>query len=265
MSALTPAALRELEYLVRTAAQQELLPRFRHTARLEKADGSWLTEADLAMQANLKAALATRHPDIPLLGEEMSRNEQEALLREAGGSEAGLWVLDPLDGTSNFAAGIPLFSVSLALLRKGRIEAGIVYDPNLDESFAALRGHGATLNGQALQPQRAGIPLAKTTACIDFKRLPAALAARIAATPPYSSQRAIGTVALEWCWVAAGRFHLYLHGRHSLWDYAAGSLVLAECGGHATTLDGRPAPLTSSRAPPYVQGMGNCSGSGWSI
>jgi len=90
----------------------------------------------------------------------------------------------------------------------------------------------------------AGIPMAKTTACIDFKRLPPQLAARIAATPPYSSQRSIGSVALDWCWVAAGRFHLYLHGRQRLWDYAAGSLVLAEAGGYADTLDGTLAPPT---------------------
>jgi myo-inositol-1(or 4)-monophosphatase len=128
-------------------------------------------------------------------------------------------------------------------MRQGRIEAGIVYDPMHDESFAALRGHGATLNGEALCAPAAGIPLAKATACIDFKRLSANLAARIAATPPYSSQRSIGSVALDWCWVAVGRFHVYLHGRQSLWDYAAGSLILAEAGGHADTLDGGPAPL----------------------
>jgi myo-inositol-1(or 4)-monophosphatase len=227
-----------------------LVGRFRHTTRREKADGSWLTEADLAMQARLKSVLATRHPGIALLGEEMTAAEQERLLAERGiatqdcdGGGDGLWILDPLDGTSNFAAGIPLFGVSLALMRQGRIEAGIVYDPMHDESFAALRGGGATLNGEALRAPAGGIPLAKATACIDFKRLPAGLAARIAATPPYSSQRSIGSVALDWCWVAAGRFHLYLHGRQSLWDYAAGSLILGETGGHADTLDGRDAPL----------------------
>lgn len=240
---MTAEQLAALEALVRTAAQAELLPRFRHTTRQEKRDGSWLTEADLAMQSHMASALAATHPGIPLLGEEMSAAEQDRLLAEAGQSGTGLWVLDPLDGTSNFAAGIPLFSVSLALMREGRIEAGIVYDPVRDESFAALRGRGAMLDGAPLRAPEAGIPIGKATACIDFKRLPAALAARIAAAPPYSSQRAIGTVALEWCWVAAGRFHLYLHGRHRLWDCAAGSLVLEEAGGCADTLDGRPAPF----------------------
>jgi len=237
-----PVELSPLEALIREAARDELVARFRRTSRHEKADGSWITEADLAMQDRLKSALAARHPGIGFLGEEMAAAEQERLLADNAGS--GLWVLDPLDGTSNFAAGIPLFGVSLALLQGGRIVAGIVYDPMHDESFAATLGGGATLNGEPLRARPAGIPLAKTTACIDFKRLPPQLAARIAATPPYSSQRSIGSVALDWCWVAAGRFHLYLHGRQRLWDYAAGSLVLAEAGGYADTLDGTPAPPT---------------------
>lgn len=240
---LTPTDLATLESIVRTAAREELLKRFGHTTRRQKPDGSWLTEADLAMQSRLQAALADRHPRIALLGEEMSAEEQERLLTEPGAEDAGLWLLDPLDGTSNFSAGIPLFSVSLALMRHGRIEAGIVYDPMHDECFAALRGQGATLNGEPLRAPAAGVPMAKTIACIDFKRLPAPLAARIAAAPPYSSQRSVGTVAVEWCWVAAGRFHLYLHGRQSLWDYAAGSLILEEAGGCADTLDGIAAPL----------------------
>jgi myo-inositol-1(or 4)-monophosphatase len=244
---MNPSDLSALETIVRAVAREELLYRFRHTSRREKADGSWLTEADLAMQSRLQAELAARHPRIALLGEEMEAQPQERLLDEAGNASGedhgGLWILDPLDGTSNYAAGIPLFAVSLALMRQGRIEAGIVFDPMHDESFAALRGHGATLNGETLRAPASSVPLGKTTACIDFKRLPATLAARIAATPPYSSQRSIGSVALDWCWVAAGRFHLYLHGRQSLWDYAAGSLILEEAGGHADTLDGRPAAL----------------------
>ena len=237
-----PVELVPLETLIREAARDELVARFRRTSRHEKADGSWITEADLAMQDRLKSALAARHPGVGFLGEEMEAGEQQRLLDDSSGS--GIWVLDPLDGTSNFAAGIPLFGVSLALLQGGRIVAGIVYDPMHDESFAATLGGGATLNGEPMHARPAGIPMAKTTACIDFKRLPPQLAARIAATPPYSSQRSIGSVALDWCWVAAGRFHLYLHGRQRLWDYAAGSLVLAEAGGYADTLDGTLAPPT---------------------
>lgn len=245
---MSPTDLAALADLVRSAARDELLARFRATARREKADGSWLTEADLAMQARLEQELSLRFPEIALLGEEMPSAQQEALLAAAQApGHPGLWLLDPLDGTSNYAAGIPLFAVSLAYLRAGRIEAGLVYDPIHDECFAAAAGRGASLNGMPLTAPTAGIPMAKTTACIDFKRLPAMLAARIAATPPYASQRSIGSVALDWCWVAAGRFHLYLHGAQGLWDYAAGSLILAEAGGHADTLDGQPAPLSLAK------------------
>lgn len=227
--------------LIRDAAREELLPRFRRSHRQEKADGTWVTEADLAMQASVRAVLATMHPEVGFLGEEMDAAEQQRLLTSA---MPGLWVLDPLDGTNNFAAGIPLFGVSLALLRAGHIALGVVYDPMHDECFTAMRGQGAFLNGAQLRVPAAGVPLAKTTACIDFKRLPAALATRIATAPPYASQRSIGSVALDWCWVAAGRFHVYLHGRQNLWDYAAGLLILEEAGGYSDTLDGTPAPIT---------------------
>ncbi|MCU0937038.1 MAG: inositol monophosphatase, partial [Gammaproteobacteria bacterium] len=74
---------------------------------------------------------------------------------------------------------------------------------------------------------------------------PADLAMRLATAPPYGSQRSLGAVALDWCWLAAGRFHLYLHGRQRLWDYAAGELVLLEAGGHGATLQGRGRPRPS--------------------
>ncbi|MEW5825187.1 MAG: inositol monophosphatase [Pseudomonadota bacterium] len=235
-----------VETLVREAAREELLPRFRKVARHQKPDGSWLTEADLAMQARLHAELAARWPAFGFLGEEMSAQEQaRILMTHAGeGAEVGYWVLDPLDGTSNYSAGLPVFSVSLALMCGGRVVLGVVYDPMLDESFAAVEGAGATLNGEPLQARTTGIDLTRALACVDFKRLPPALAARIVSNAPYGSQRSIGSVALDWCWVAAGRFHVYLHGRQSLWDYAAGALILAEAGGFSDTLDGEPASLS---------------------
>jgi myo-inositol-1(or 4)-monophosphatase len=147
-------------------------------------------------------------------------------------------VLDPLDGTSNFAAGIPCFSVSLALLRQGRCALGLVYDPLRDECFRAVRGGGAFLNGARLGPRDTARSLDRAIAAVDFKRLPPDLAAHLAARPPYASQRSFGSVALDWCWVAAGRFHIYLHGKQFLWDYAAGHLILDEAGGRSSTLAG---------------------------
>ncbi len=228
--------IRQVEKLVRLAAREELCERFDHSQRAFKSDGSIVTEADLAMQARMQTELARHWPRFGFLGEEMDAGEQARALAEAGD---GVWVLDPLDGTSNFAAGLPFYSVSLALVRDGRVELGIVHDPERDESFTAVRGEGAWLNGQPLRPRT--VPrLAHALACVDFKRLDEGLAARLAHAPPYASQRSFGSVALDWCWVAAGRFHVYLHGKQKLWDYAAGSLVLAEAGGFNATLDGEP-------------------------
>ncbi|KPK37921.1 MAG: inositol monophosphatase [Gammaproteobacteria bacterium SG8_47] len=229
--------LETLTALVRQSAEQELVPRFAACGLRFKADGSIVTEADLAMQQRLSDALAAHWPHFQLLGEEMSEPEQHALLERA---DHGLWCLDPLDGTSNFAAGVPFFAVSLALLVKGEVVLGLVYDPVRRECFTARRGEGAWLNGKPLERLGSAPTLAlkRCLAAVDFKRLPKRLALRLAEQPPYASQRSFGSVALDWCWVAAGRFHVYLHGRQKLWDYAAGSLVLAEAGGHATTLEG---------------------------
>ena len=228
--------LKELRALVRRCAQEELLPRFADVSRHLKVDGSVVTDADHAMQDRMQRELSAHWPGYAFLGEEMAAHEHAAL---AGSSERGLWVLDPLDGTSNFAAGVPFFSVSLALLIHGRPEIGLVYDPVRDECFVAQHGRGAWLNGLSLGTRAPlHLPLARSIAVVDFKRLDRALAAKLGAEPPYGSQRNFGSSALDWCWLADGRFHVYLHGGQKLWDYAAGILILAEAGGQAQTLDG---------------------------
>jgi len=224
----------ELASLVAAVADTELLPRFRRVSATSKADGSLLTEADLAMQHSLAAELAARWPALRLLGEEMPAATQQALLADTGD---GLWVLDPLDGTSNFAAGLPLFGVSLALVRDGRVRLGLVYDPLSRECFTAIAGQGAWLNGEPLRLDCRRDALDDCLALVDFKRLPADLACRLASTAPYRSQRSLGSVALDWCWLAAGRLQLYLHGAQRLWDYGAGALVFSEAGGAGGRLD----------------------------
>jgi len=225
----------ELEQIIREAAKTELLPRFRHVAQQLKGDGSIVTESDLAMQQRMLDALQQLWPQTPLLGEEMSADEQQRLLEN---SEEGLWLLDPLDGTSNYAAGIPYFCVSLALMRNGEVELAIIYDPLRDETFSAEKGKGAWLNGEPLHAPASVRPLPQGIALIDLKRLSAELAARVVTDPPYSSQRNLGSGALDWCYVATGRVDVYLHGGQKLWDYAAGQLILSEAGGHASTLAG---------------------------
>ena len=114
---------------------------------------------------------------------------------------------------------------------------GLVLDPVGDECFTAVKGEGAWLNDEPLNLAERDGALAGTLAMVDFKRLPKPLAARLATRAPFASQRSIGSVALDWCWLAADRVQLYLHGRQNLWDYAAGRLVFSEAGGHHGTLE----------------------------
>lgn len=217
-----------------TAAREELLPRFADVQRNTKMDGSFVTEADLAVQARVSRELLQHYPDTALLGEEMTAEEQHELLT---GSDS-LWCLDPLDGTSNFAVGIPYYAISLALIERGVPTLGIVYDPDRDECFVAIRGQGALLNDDPLTVRAVDVSLSQCTALIDYKRLPKRLAMDLVALRPYASQRSYGSVALDWCWMAASRFHVYLHGASNLWDYSAGQLIFSEAGGYSSTLEG---------------------------
>ncbi|GMT40525.1 MAG: phosphatase [bacterium] len=236
MSDFPQSNLSLLKQLVIDAGQEELLPRFQHTDFSYKQDGSMVTEADLRVQARLQQVLLDLSPQIPLLGEEMTEREQASII---GDGTATFWCLDPLDGTRNFASGIPFFSISLALIENGQPVIGIIYDPMRDECFTAGFGQGASINGNPLRTNNiAHNVLSRCTAIIDFKRLPDDLIARLASNPPYSSQRSFGSVALDWVWLAAGRCQVYLHGKQKLWDYAAGWLILAEAGGISSTLEG---------------------------
>jgi myo-inositol-1(or 4)-monophosphatase len=234
---MDPTAVDELLGRLCRAADEELLTRFNRIGARIKTDGSVVTEADLAMQGRMQRELAGLFPDYGFLGEEMDPGRRQSQMDRAG---AGLWVLDPLDGTSNFVAGIPYFAVSLALVTDRRVTFAAVYDPARRELFHALAGEGAWLNGEPLTSEGAApSSLRKAIALVDFKRLPVALARRLAEGAPYGSQRSFGSVALDFCWIAARRGHLYLHGRHNLWDYAAGLTILHEAGGQSVTLEGR--------------------------
>lgn len=224
-----------LRQLVIRVAREEILPRFNHVTGREKADGSVLTEADLVAQARLQEGLAELS-ELPLLGEEMEATEQQRLLSESD----GLWCLDPLDGTSNFASGLPFFCTSLALIQGGTPLLSVIYDPIRDECFSARRGQGAWLNGQELHSHSEVTQLSRAIAEVDLKRLPDELAHRVAVEHPFRSQRNFGSGALDWAWLAAGRYQLYMHGGQKLWDYMGGVLILEEAGGRASTFDGDP-------------------------
>jgi myo-inositol-1(or 4)-monophosphatase len=225
--------LEKLCSILRRAAQEELCTRFTSVSRSLKADGSIVTEADLAMQYRVQAELRQQFPHVAFLGEEMTEQQQLAALN----SGRPVWCLDPVDGTSNFAAGIPYFAVSLSLVDKGEVQLAIVYDPMRDEMFSADKS-GAYFNGLALQLSDAGLPLKQSIALVDLKRLPKKLQYKLIDETPYASQRSFGSVALDWCWLAKGRVHVYLHGRSKIWDYAAGNYIFTRAGGQSCTLDG---------------------------
>jgi fructose-1,6-bisphosphatase/inositol monophosphatase family enzyme len=219
---------------VREVAQSIVLPRYRSAVRSRKADGSFLTEVDLKAQQGLERSLI-RIVRCPVLGEEMSADQHQTLWEQ--GLSQGLWCIDPIDGTTNFANGIPVFAVSVAFMVGGRTEMGVVYNPASDEAFYAERNRGSYLNGTQLPLRKPPAVLRDCVAGVDFKRIPKTLGDRLAIEPPYYSQRNFGCSTLEWCYVAAGMFDVYLHGGQMLWDYAAGRLILEEAGGSMASLN----------------------------
>lgn len=236
--------LHQLEQLIPDLAREHILKQFNHTGYSFKQDGSVVTEADTAMQQAVVDALHKHWPQCPLLGEEMAAAEQQSML---DADDAGLWVLDPLDGTRNFASGIPIFSTALAFISQGEVQLGLIYDPVRNECFSAIKGQGAWLNRAPLKLDDARTALNQCIAQVDMKRLPESMAVKIAALHPYASQRNFGSGALDWCWLAAGRSQLYVHGGQNLWDYLAGQLIFREAGGFAQSFDGAPVYRRSLR------------------
>lgn len=227
--------LDQITSIVQQAGDEILLPAFGNKDFTVKADNSLVTETDYRVQSFISDALSTAFPEIKLLGEEMDSAAQNALFQH---SDQALWCLDPLDGTTNYAMGVPYFAISLALIRARHCALGVVYDPVRKEMFSAINGHPARLNGSELEKNPHPPTMSNAVALVDFKRLSVDMAQQLAARPPYRSQRSFGSVALDWCWLAAGRGQLYLHGKQNIWDYAAGSLVLTQTGGYQQTLEG---------------------------
>ncbi|MDO1510331.1 MULTISPECIES: inositol monophosphatase family protein [unclassified Neisseria] len=227
--------LDKLHVLVREVARSEVMPRFLDVAVSRKPDGSLLTEADLAAQA----AFAVRLPDIidcPMLGEEMTLQRQMELWRHG---RHGLWVVDPIDGTNNFINGLPHFALSCAYVKNGRSQMGVIYNPVSDECFYAERGKGAFLNGRPLPARNVEKQLHEAIAGVEIKYLRSGkLSSRMNTLAPFGSLRSMGSSTLDWCYLAAGRYDIYVHGGQKLWDYAAGALILEEAGGCIATLEG---------------------------
>lgn len=227
-------AIGQIVPIVKRIAQEELLPLFACCSRNYKEDGSIITEADLACHQRLRTELAELWPDIGYLSEENPREDQEMLLRH---HENALWVVDPLDGSNNFASGIPYFCLSIALVNKQGAELAVVYDPIRDECFSAQKQEGAWLNDEELIIPEQPPALKQSLLLANIERLPVGLREGLSLKPPYGSIRHFGASALDWCWLANGRGQLSLHAGQNFWDYAAGHLIFTESGGKSCSFD----------------------------
>jgi myo-inositol-1(or 4)-monophosphatase len=227
----TPPLLEQVAATVRAVAAAEVMPRFLRVGASRKDDGTLFTEADVETQHALERELP-KLVDCPVLGEEMTPEEQQA--RWAGHER--IWVIDPIDGTTNFVHGLPYFAISVGLMERGRPLLAVIYNPVADEMFTAIRGGGAHLNGQPLPLKRHVPAMSGAIAGVEVKWLGGKLPMRLASVAPFGSQRNFGASTLDWCYLAAGRLDVYVHGGQKLWDYAAGCLLLTEAGGQMTSL-----------------------------
>ena len=229
---------RELEVALEaaTAAGQVLSENFgREQAVRFKGEVDLVTEVDERAERVISEILLGAFPKHGVLGEEGGWSR--------GGDEEGArWIVDPLDGTTNYAHGLPLFCVSIALERSGEVVLGVVHDPIREETYAAERGSGAELNGRALRVSDTGEPIrALVGSGLPYERehLPAALElfGRLAALT--QGTRRLGSVALALCYVAVGRLDGYYERGPKAWDVAAGALLVEEAGGRVTDYRGR--------------------------
>lgn len=200
-----------------------------------KGEIDLITSFDRFAQRTLVKSLRRRYPDFGILSEERVR------IRASG---PGQWIIDPLDGTTNFAHDMPIWCISVALEVSGRIELGVVYDPTRSELFTAIRGRGACLNERRIAvsgTRLLGRSLLVTGFPYDIRR------SRINNLDHFcrfarraQAVRRLGSAALDLCYTACGRFDGYWELKLSPWDQAAGSLILEEAGGRVTDFSGRP-------------------------
>jgi myo-inositol-1(or 4)-monophosphatase len=197
-----------------------------------------VTEVDLECERMCRAILAERFPDHDVLGEELSADGTSGL------RSAYRWVYDPLDGTTNYAHGLPIYCSSLALEIEGRAAVAAIYDPSRQELFTAEQGQGAFLNGVRLQVSATGrlidallvtgFPYDVHLQSEDLVGLFGAFLSTARAV------RRLGSAALDLCYVAAGRFDGFWEQHLKPWDVAAGALIVREAGGTITGMDGGP-------------------------
>ncbi len=197
-----------------------------------------VTDMDRRSEALIVEAIQRRFPDHGILAEERGA---------VTGAASHRWIVDPLDGTTNYAHGMPIFCVSIALEVEGRVALGVVYDPNRDECFVAERGRGATVNGAALNVSPTatlGESLLSTGYQYDIRSTTRNNLAEHAALLLRShSVREIGSAVLNLAYVATGRLDAFWELSLGAWDVAAGALLVEEAGGRVTSPSGGPLDL----------------------
>lgn len=225
------------------AGEAELLPRFRQAglAVRPKAEHDFVSEADEASERAVLRTIARHHPEHAVLSEE------EGIV---GGTDSRhLWIVDPLDGTTNFLQGLPIWGVSVACMRDGEVVAGVVLDPLNQQVFVAERGAGARWNERPMRvSDRPGLKEAFVATGYPFKARAALdeyLASFKAVFLRAKAIRRCGAAVLDLAHTAAGVYDGFFEFRLSPWDLAAGSLMIEEAGGAATDLDGGRAFLRS--------------------
>ncbi|MEQ8787710.1 MAG: inositol monophosphatase family protein [Pirellulaceae bacterium] len=210
----------------------------------EKGPRDLVSEADLAAQEAIARIVLADFPDFDFLGEEDTSSERSLSNHEY------CWIVDPLDGTTNYVHGLQSFAVSIGLARAGKVVCGVVYDPIAEECYTAVEGGGAHLNGRPISVSRCEQ--------IDQSLLAASFPPKVARDSQEVRQfvevltecqavRRLGSAALNLCYVAAGRLDGYWATSVKIWDVAAGVLIIQEAGGIVTSIDGSPFVLEQPR------------------
>lgn len=228
------------------AGRREVMPRFRNLGegdiREKRSATDLVTEADEAAERFISAELACAFPGAVLIGEEAAAADP-MLIERLGDAELA-FVIDPIDGTLNYASDLPLFAVMAAAVVKGEVVAAVIHDPIVADSAMALRGEGAWLAGDGtsrdLRVAQAAAPR-EMTGMMSWQYFPEPLRSTLPGrTPAFANVCSLRCCGHEYRLAAAGNGHFLLYGRLNPWDHAPGSLIHAEAGGHVRMLDGQP-------------------------
>ncbi len=230
-----PTYLEVCEVAVRRAGAV-LLDRFGRARARQKGPRDLVTEADLAAQEVVRATLHEAFPTHALIGEEDSHSDTKSIE-----NNDFRWIVDPLDGTTNYVHRVPFCCVSLALEQRGQLLAGAIFNPFCDECFSAAAGQGASLNGTPIKVSHVSL-LSESLVAAGF---PAAVCPESPDLGVFNEVvvrcqgiRRTGSAALNLAYVAAGRFDAAWSCSTKVWDAAAGSLIIREAGGVVTSLSG---------------------------